>query len=169
MATCQISCPYQNDEAEQEPATLFWAWYLRAGLHELAGEYAQGLALVEKCLEHTPTAVDAHELKAHLLRASGNIEAAVACLDKGRDLDRQDRYINNQTTLFMLQAGNEEEALKRISMFTRHEGNPEQNLYDMQCSWYELQLAACLERKKEWGRSMKKYGMSIFSACIVDV
>lgn len=147
-----------SDQTEEEPSTLFWAWYLRAGLHELAGEYTEGIAFVNKCFEHTPTAVDAHELKARLLKASGNIEAAAACLDQGRDLDRQDRYINNQTTKYMLQAGKEEEALTRISMFTRHEGNPEQNLYDMQCSWYELELAACLAKKQEWGCSLKKYG-----------
>jgi N-alpha-acetyltransferase 15/16, NatA auxiliary subunit len=148
-----------NDEdAEEEPSTLFWAWYLRAGLHEMAGEYVEGIARVDQCLQHTPTAVDAYELKALLLKASGNIHAAVTCLDSGRDLDRADRYINNQTTLYMLQADMEQEALQRISMFTRHEGNPEQNLYDMQCSWYELELAACLARKGEWGRSLKKYG-----------
>ncbi len=58
----------------------------------------------------------------------------------------------------MLQAGMEAEGLKRISLFTRHEGNAEQNLFDMQCSWYELELAACLFRKGEWGKSLKKYG-----------
>jgi peptide alpha-N-acetyltransferase len=92
-----------------------------------------------------------------LLKATGNIREAVACLDKGRELDRSDRYINNQTTKYMLQAGMEDEALKRISLFTRHEGNPEQNLYDMQCCWYELELAACLARKGQWGKSLKKY------------
>jgi len=158
-----------NDE-EQPPSTLFWAWYLRAGLHELAGENAEGIALMEKCMEHTPTVVDAYELKARLLKASGNIKEAVMCLDKGRELDQQDRYINNQTTKYMLQAGNEEDALNRISMFTRHEGNPEQNLYDMQCSWYELELAACLAKKGEWGRSLKKYGtltLRIMSSFVV--
>ena len=143
---------------EEEPSTLFWAWYLRAGLHEMAGEYVEGLARMDQCLQHTPTAVDAYEMKARLWKLSGNISAAVACLDRGRDLDRADRYINNQTTRYMLQAGMEQEALQRISMFTRHEGNPEQNLYDMQCSWYELELAACLARKGDWGRSLKKYG-----------
>jgi hypothetical protein len=70
---------------------------------------------------------------------------------------RQDRYINNQTTKYMLQAGMEDEALQRISMFTKHEGNPEGNLYDMQCSWYELELAACYANKEKWGKSLKKY------------
>jgi peptide alpha-N-acetyltransferase len=152
----------KDDESEQPPSAILWAWFLRAGLHELVGEYAKGIALLDKCLEHTPTEVDVYELKARLLKASGHIHAAVECIDKGRDLDKQDRYINNLTTKYMLQAGNEDEALKRISMFTRHEGNPEQNLYDMQCSWYELELAACLARKKEWGRSLKKYGRCLW-------
>jgi N-alpha-acetyltransferase 15/16, NatA auxiliary subunit len=156
LVSCSKFAP--EDEMEEEPSTLFWAWYLRAALHEMAGECVEGIACMDKCLVHTPTAVDAFELKALLLMTTGNMEAAVTCIDTGRDLDRADRYINNQTTKYMLQAGQESEALKRISMFTRHEGNPEQNLYDMQCSWYELELAACLARKEEWGRSLKKYG-----------
>jgi len=147
-----------TDEEAQDPSVLFWALFLRAGLHELAAEYAKGMALVDKCIEDASSEVDAYELKARLLKSSGNIKEASAVLDKGREMDLQDRYINNLTTKYMLQAGNEDDALNRISMFTRHEGNPEQNLYDMQCSWYELELAECFARKKDWGRSLKKYG-----------
>jgi N-alpha-acetyltransferase 15/16, NatA auxiliary subunit len=146
-----------DDEFEEPPSTELWTWYLRAGLHELAGEYAEAIALTDRCLEHTPTAVDVYELKARLQRSAGDIKLAAETLDTGRDLDRQDRYINNQTTKYLLEAGREADALDRIGMFTKHEGNPEVNLYEMQCSWYELGLAACLESKKEWGRSLKKY------------
>lgn len=147
----------KEDETEESPSTILWAWYLRAGLHELANEYSQGINLLDKCLEHTPTAVDVYELKASLLKAAGDMGAAVDCLDKGRDLDKQDRYINNQTCKYMLQAGMEDTALERISLFTKHEGNPEHNLFLMQCSWYELELAACLAKKEKWGMSLKKY------------
>jgi tetratricopeptide (TPR) repeat protein len=147
-----------DDEKEEPPSTLLWAWYLRAALHEMAGELIEGVALLDKCLEHTPTLVDIYELKSALLKSAGDIQAAVDCLEKGRELDLQDRYINNQTAKYMLQAGKDEEALKRIALFTKHEGNPEQNLYDMQCSWYELESAASLARKEDWGRSLKKYG-----------
>jgi hypothetical protein len=131
--------------------------YLRAGLHELGAEYTEGIALLDKSLEHTPTAVDAYELKARLVKAAGDIKGAVEVIDHGRDLDRQDRYINNQTTKYMLEAGMEDKALDRISMFTKHEGNPEVNLYEMQCSWYELGLGSCFAEKKEWGKALKKY------------
>ena len=146
-----------NDEFEEPPSTELWTWYLRAGLHELAGEYDLALTLLDKCIEHTPTAVDLYELKGRVFKAAGDIKAAVQCLDDGRDLDRQDRYINNQTTKYMLEAGMEKDALERISLFTKHEGNPEANLYDMQCSWYELCLAACLAKKEKFGPSLRKY------------
>eukprot|EP00526_Cylindrotheca_closterium_P000394 CAMPEP_0113648350 /NCGR_PEP_ID=MMETSP0017_2-20120614/25641_1 /TAXON_ID=2856 /ORGANISM="Cylindrotheca closterium" /LENGTH=886 /DNA_ID=CAMNT_0000560555 /DNA_START=100 /DNA_END=2760 /DNA_ORIENTATION=+ /assembly_acc=CAM_ASM_000147 len=167
LADGYISCLEANsklladDEFEEPPSTELWAWYLRAGLHELAGEYESGIALLDKCIEHTPTLVDLYELKGRLIRSSGDMKSAVDILDKGRDLDRQDRYINNQTTKYMLEAGMDADALDRISMFTKHEGNPEANLYDMQCSWYELGLAACYARQEKWGKALRKY------ACVV--
>lgn len=147
-----------DDDSDEPPSTLLWTWFLRAGLHELAGQYAEGLALLNKCLEHSPTECDLHELKARLLKAAGAPAEAAACLEQARELDKQDRYMNNLTTRYMLQAGMEEQALKTISLFAKHEGNPEQNLFDMQCSWYELEVAAHFARKKDWGRSLKKYG-----------
>ena len=101
--------------------------------------------------------MDFYELKARLLESGGDVQGAADVVDAGRDLDRQDRYINNQATQTLLRAGRWEEASKLISLFTRHEGNPEHNLYDMQCSWYELELADCWRRKGELGRSLRKY------------
>jgi peptide alpha-N-acetyltransferase len=155
----------ETDEEAQPPSTIFWAWYLRAGLHEIAAEYSQGLAYLTKCLDHTPTAVDVYEMRARFLKAAGDLSAAVDAIDKGRELDQQDRYMNNMTTKYMLQAGDPETALSRIGLFISKEDGPEKNLYDMQCSWYELELADCLARQEQWGRSLKKYGMSHTHVC----
>jgi tetratricopeptide (TPR) repeat protein len=148
----------QHDETEASPDTLLWCWYLRAGLHEMVAEYSQGVALLDKCIDHTPTEVDVYELKARMLKSAGDIQAAVECISKGRDLDQQDRYINNLTTKYMLQAGMEEKARKTISLFAKHEGSPEHNLFEMQCFWYELEVAENLAQKEDWGRALKKYG-----------
>mmetsp|Transcript_23858 Transcript_23858/g.54142 ORF Transcript_23858/g.54142 Transcript_23858/m.54142 type:complete len:384 (+) Transcript_23858:281-1432(+) len=56
-----------------------------------------------------------------------------------------------------MRAGREDDARDRIAMFTRHEGDPERNLYDMQCVWYELELADCCRRKGDLGRGLRKY------------
>lgn len=146
-----------NDNKIEPPSTLLWSWYLRSHLHEIAHEYTPALTTVQKCLTQTPTAVDAYELRGRLLLAAGDTNAAADCLDEGRKLDKQDRYINNRTTEYLLRANREVEALERISLFTRHESDPEQNVFDMQCMWYELELAACYARQGKWGKSLKKY------------
>jgi len=159
IASLASSDAFPNDDAAtvHPPSTLLWAWYLRAILHEQSSQHARGIALIDKCIEHTPTAVDFYELKSRLLEKGGDVQRSADVIDAGRDLDHQDRYINNQATRTLLRAGRMEEARKRISLFTRHEGNPEQNLYDMQCSWYELEVADCYRRKGELGRSLRKY------------
>jgi len=148
---------FPNDSTEHPPSTLLWAWYLRSILHEQAAEYTNGITLVNKCIDHTPTGVDFYELKARLLEAGGDIQQAADVVDAGRDLDHQDRYINNQTTKTLLRAGREDDAKKRIAMFAIHEGDPEQNLYDMQCTWFELELADSCRRRGQLGRSLRKY------------
>ena len=150
------SC-FPGEEVEQPPSTLLWTWYLRAYLYKLSGTYKSALVLMDKCLDHTPTAVDVYELKARLLKLSGDISQAADVLDVGRELDKQDRYINNKTTKYMLQADREDVARERVALFTRHEGNPEQNLFDMQCTWYELELARSYARTGDWGKSLKKF------------
>ena len=161
VASLSCNNTFPNDATARglphAPSTLLWAWYLRSILHEQAGEYSQGISLINKCIDHTPTAVDFYELKARLLELGGDIQQAADVIDAGRDLDHQDRYINNQATKTLLRAGREGEASKRISLFTRHEAPVEQNLYDMQCTWYELELSDCLKMKGELGRSLRKY------------
>ena len=75
----------EDEKEEATPSTILRAWYLRAGLHESVGEFTEGLALLEKCQEHTPTAVDVYELKAILLKAAGDMKLAAECLDTGHD------------------------------------------------------------------------------------
>ena len=156
---------FPDDPTEHPPSTLLWSWYLRATLHAQAGEYADGVALINNCIDHTPTGVDFYELKAKLLEAGGDIQQAADVVDAGRDLDHQDRYINNQATKTLLRAGREDIAKKRISMFAVHEGNPEQNLYDMQCTWFELELADSCRKKGQLGRALRKYSKFVLFIC----
>ena len=164
VASLESKSTFPNEDETQPPSSLLWTWYLRAVLHGMVGEYTKGIAVADKCLEQTPTGVDLYELKGKLLKSAGDIHAAVECLDTGRELDKQDRYINNLTTKYLLQADKEDKALEKMALFTRHESDPEQNIFDMQVSWYELELAACFARKNKLGKSLKKYSkFSYFS------
>lgn len=146
-----------GDDDIQPPSTLLWTWYLRAELHDLTGQYAEGINLTTKCLNQTPTAVDIYELQGKLYDHAGDIEKAVSSTNEGRLLDKQDRYINNQTVKYLLRAGNEKEALETMALFTRHESDPEKNIKDMQCYWYEMELGKCLKKKGELGKALRKF------------
>ena len=148
---------FPNDTTKHPPSAIVWAWYLRCVLYEQAAEYGPAISLINKCIDHTPTAVDFYELKSRVLESGGDIQSAANVVNAGRDLDHQDRYINNLATKTLLRAGREEEATKCISLFARHEAPVEQNLYDMQCTWFELELADSLRRRGALGRSLRKY------------
>lgn len=49
--------------------------------------------------------------------------------------DLSDRYVNNKTTKYLLRAGEVERAQATIALFARHEGDPQHNLFEMQCMW----------------------------------
>ena len=56
-------------------------------------------------------------------------------MDECRLLDLQDRYLNNKTTKYLLRNDEMDQAMATIAMFTKHEGDSQKILYDLQCSW----------------------------------
>ena len=68
---------------------------------------------------HTPTALDMHIKKGHLLKKLGDYTSASEIVEVCRSLDLQDRYLNNIATKRFLQADNIDKAIETISMFTK--------------------------------------------------
>ena len=42
-------------------------------------------------------------------------------------------------------------------MFTKHDGDPQQTLFDLQCIWYELEIGESYSRKGMYGPALKKF------------
>ncbi|CAM9558060.1 unnamed protein product, partial [Phaeothamnion confervicola] len=120
------------------------------------GRLDDALVAVEACLEHTPTAVDLYHRKARLLKKSGALSRAASVMDAARRLDKSDRYVNNKATKYLLRAGAVARAEKTVALFTRHEGDPQHTLYEMQCMWYELCWAEAALRRGDLGPALKK-------------
>jgi peptide alpha-N-acetyltransferase len=149
---------------------------------EKSGLLLESLAIIDECLLHTPTALDMHIRKARILRKLGDPISASQTVDYCRALDLQDRYLNNKTTKYLLRADNVELGMDRIAMFTKvnihfcphslslsqsvflffhslfqHDGDPQQTLLNLQCNWYELELADSYSRLKQFGLALKAY------------
>ena len=149
--------PLPAGAAPEPPTSLLWALYLQTHLLERSGNLELALANIDECIAHTPTAPDMLLKKARLLKLCGDAAAAAAVCDEGRALDLQDRYLNNKATKYFMRADQVAEGLATISMFTKHEGDPQQYLAEMQCSWFELEAGEALCRTKNWGPALKKF------------
>ncbi len=146
-----------DGRSELSPVGFLWSLYLKAHLMEIIGSYLPALNAIEEAIVHTPTAIDMHAKKARILKKMGRLVDAAITMDDCRALDLQDRYLNNKATKYFLRADQVEVAMNTIAMFTKHEGDPQKTLFDLQCSWYELESAESYARQKKWGLALKKF------------
>lgn len=141
----------------KSPIAILWGLQLQSHLFELSGHFTSAITSIDAAIFHTPTALDMLAKKAHLYKKVGDVASAAKLMDTTRALDLQDRYLNNQATKYFLQADEIDSAMNTIAMFTKHEGDPQKTLFDLQCIWYELELAEAYARKKEWSLALKKF------------
>ncbi|POM66169.1 N-terminal acetyltransferase A complex subunit nat1-like protein, partial [Phytophthora palmivora] len=117
----------------------------------------KAMEYIEKCIKQDSTLLDFLQRKARILKHMGDLNKAADVMVEGRKLDLADRYINNKATEYLLHADRVEEADATIALFTRHEGDPQQNLFDMQCMWYEIECGKSQLRQKKYGLALKRF------------
>jgi peptide alpha-N-acetyltransferase len=140
------------------PTSLLWSLFLRSHLLEMCGRPIEALADIDECIAHTPTALDMIVKKGRILKKLGDIKGAAKIVNQCRQLDLQDRYLNNKTTKYLLRADQVPEAMTTIEMFTKHDGgDPQYTLYELQCIWYELEMGESYARLGRNGLALKKF------------
>lgn len=142
---------------KESPSCILWAKFLRAHVLEMIGRLEEALGTIDECIAHTPTALDMYVKKAMILKKLGEIQLAASIVDYCRTLDLQDRFLNNKTTKYLLRANRIDDASTTIAMFTKHEGDPEYTLFELQCSWYELESGEANLRLKRYGLALKRF------------
>ena len=151
------STPANGSELPELPSALLWSLFLYCHLLELKGDLTEAIKVIDECIAHTPTGIDMYSKKARLLKKQGDLLGAAVQMDECRALDLQDRYLNNKATKYFLRADEMNQAMNTIAMFTKHDGDPQKILYDLQCNWYELEAAESYARSKQWGQALKKF------------
>ena len=71
-------------------------------------------------------------------------------------MDLADRYLNSFCVKRLLANNDIEQADKTVSLFAK-DGDQMNNLYDMQCMWYEISAGSAFFRLGELGKSLKKF------------
>ncbi|KAG7401368.1 N-alpha-acetyltransferase 15, NatA auxiliary subunit [Phytophthora boehmeriae] len=143
--------------ANSTEKVLVWANYLAAQHYDRLGNHDKAMEYIEKCIKQDPTCLDFFQRKARFLKHKGDLNHAADVMVEGRKLDLADRYINNKATEYLLHADRVDEADATIALFTRHEGDPQQNLFDMQCMWYEIECGKSQLRQEKYGLALKRF------------
>ena len=59
------------DSELQPPTTLLWTNFYHAQHLDAIGKYEEALVVVDRALEHTPTLIELHLVKAKILKVPG--------------------------------------------------------------------------------------------------
>uniref|UniRef100_K3WMA8 Uncharacterized protein n=1 Tax=Globisporangium ultimum (strain ATCC 200006 / CBS 805.95 / DAOM BR144) TaxID=431595 RepID=K3WMA8_GLOUD len=157
LKTLEAKKPLLEDGKSSPSTVLLWTNYFAAQHYDRLGQHDKALEYIEKCIAQSPKELDFYMRKARILKHTGDLNKAADVMVQGRLLDLADRYINNKATEYLLHADRVEEADATIALFTRHEGDPQQNLYDMQCMWYEIECGQSQLRQKKYGLALKRF------------
>ncbi|KAI0398965.1 tetratricopeptide [Xylaria palmicola] len=138
-----------------------------AGLYYLAQHYnyhlsrdlAKALEYVDKGLKLVPNNVEFHMTQARIWKHYGNTRKAAEIMDRARNLDLRDRYINTKTAKYQLRNNETAKALKTMSLFTRNDspGGPLSDLIDMQSIWYLTEDGEASVRNGLIGLALKRF------------
>ena len=145
-----------EDATEDAKTALVWTLLLRARQFDELQMYDEALATIDEAIGLSPTTIDLYTTKSAILKHAGDITASAAVADEARCMDLSDRYLNSFCVKRMLANNDIEHAEKTAILFSR-DGEQLNNLYDMQCMWYEIAAGAAYARLNDLGRSLKKF------------
>jgi hypothetical protein len=104
---------------------------------------------------YTPTVIDLFLTRAKILKHAGDAEAASDECETARKMDLADRFLNTMSVRYALRADRRQLGDSVVTLFTKDGDNPN-NLYDMQCMWYEIEFGRSCLRTKSYGKALKK-------------
>lgn len=146
----------ESSWASEDPTRVLWVSYYLAQHYDYLGLYDKSLGFVDGVLEHTPTLIEFHVMKAKVLKHSGKIEEAVISMEEAASLDTADRYLNSKCAKYFLRANKTTEAEELCSKFTREGVPASENLNEMQCMWFQTESALAYQRTGKYGEALKK-------------
>ena len=117
------------------------------------------LEYVDQALEEEPERIEFLMTRGRILKHMGDISEASITMEKARELDKRDRYINTKAAKYQIRNDQNEKAIETMSFFTRNEaaGGPLGDLHDMQCLWYLTEDAESFLRQERLGLALKRF------------
>jgi len=148
--------PTSDDEEAEPTSTILWLHYFLAQHYDYLGNFEKAFAFIEKAIRDTPTLVELYMFKAKVFKHVGDFHTAATWMDEAQSMDTADRFVNCKCTKYFLRANQIQMALDMAGKFTRENSSPGDYLREMQCMWFELEMARSYRRLKKYGEALKK-------------
>lgn len=149
---------FPNKDEPEFPTVIMYIYYLNAHHHLRIKNYTKGLELIGKAIEHTPTFVESHILKAKLLSKQLKYGEAAKVLCEAQQFDEADRYLTNATSKALLRNGKIAEGDKLFkSVMKLEEDGVEKTLHTLQKMWYEIEVGRAYIKQYRWGRGLRQF------------
>jgi len=146
----------ESTAASEDSTTIVWVNYYLAQHYNHLKQYDLAMQLIDQAILHTPTLIELYMFKAKIYKPKGEFDEAVECINEAQSLDTADRYLNAKCVKYMLRANKIKDAEEMSSRFTR-EGLPaNDDLNEMQCMWYQSEVAHAYNRLGNYGEALKK-------------
>jgi peptide alpha-N-acetyltransferase len=140
--------------------------------YHLSRDLSKAMEYVNKGIELVPKNVEFHMTKARIWKHYGNTQKASETMDKARNLDLRDRYINTKAAKYQLRNNETEKSLETLGLFTRSDSpnGPLGDLLDMQCVWFMTEDGEAHVRKGNVGLALKRFHTvyNIFDVWVED-
>mmetsp|Transcript_6190 Transcript_6190/g.18837 ORF Transcript_6190/g.18837 Transcript_6190/m.18837 type:complete len:916 (+) Transcript_6190:131-2878(+) len=154
------SGPLPGDETPARPDVLVWTICCLSLHHSLVHRYTKALELLDQGIAYAPTAIQLYSARATVLKRAGHVHAAAIYANWARRLDEADRGLNTTSTRYWLRADQRTQGMQIGSMFIKDgdlQDTAQTYLYDMQCLWYELELAESYYRAEDYAMALRKF------------
>ncbi|KNH08056.1 N-alpha-acetyltransferase 15 NatA auxiliary subunit-like protein [Perkinsela sp. CCAP 1560/4] len=134
----------QNFQAKSypNPTALLWVYLLLCTHYIRVSNIAKAEHYAEKAQTHSPTAEAVYLVQARLAKAKGNAPDLLSSLKLTTQMDPNDRYASNRYVKHLLRNAEYFEAEHVFRSFnTIREKDMIKHIVDIECIWYELELA----------------------------
>ncbi|KAJ3204479.1 hypothetical protein HK099_001110 [Clydaea vesicula] len=148
------------EESEEElaaPTATLWTAYFIAQHFDYLRDSDKALEWIDVAIDHSPTLADACMIKAKILKHAGDKKSAAEAMNEARELDLQDRFINTKCTKYMLRNNEDLKAKETIGLFTKADVDTIEDLKEMQCMWYFIELGKCYSSQYNFEKSLKTF------------
>ncbi|KAL6951032.1 hypothetical protein ACO0QE_000324 [Hanseniaspora vineae] len=131
-------------DSTKTPDVYIWTLYFLAQHYLYTKNFVKAQDYINKAIEHTPTAIELYIVKARILKHLGLLDKAAGVIEEARELDLQDRYINNKSVKYQLRCNDVHEAVQLISLFTKNDDesfNGIKDLHTLEAGWFLVEQA----------------------------